>query len=173
MTGHINLSDAIDGTITYEGSDGRHYQLGQSPATLLVRPRGWHLPERHVFFDGEPVAAASSTSACTLFHCAPRLLAQWPGPISTCRSSSTISRRAYGTTSSAFAQDALGIPRGTIRATVLIETFPAAFQMEEILFELREHSAGSTRAAGTTSSRRSSASQVDVRWCCPTAPTSR
>ena len=80
VEGHINLRDAIDGTITYTGSDGRHYELADDPATLLVRPRGWHLPERHLVLDGEPVAGALFDFGLYLFHCARRLLARGSGP---------------------------------------------------------------------------------------------
>ena len=80
VDGHINLRDAIDRTITYEGSDGRHYELVEDPATLLVRPRGWHLPERHILVDGEPIAGALMDFGLYFFHCAPRLLASGSGP---------------------------------------------------------------------------------------------
>src|SRR5947209_10452907 len=73
VDGHINLRDAIDGTITYDGSDGRHYELGPNPATLLVRPRGWHLPERHLLIDSQPVAGALFDFGSDVFHCADRL----------------------------------------------------------------------------------------------------
>src|SRR5438270_9881528 len=80
VEGHINLRDAVDGTITYDGSDGRHYELADNPATLLVRPRGWHLPERHVVIDSEPAAGALVDFGLYFFHCAPRLLAKASGP---------------------------------------------------------------------------------------------
>ena len=80
VEGHINLRDAIGGTITYDGSDGRHYELVENPATLLVRPRGWHLAERHLLVDGEPVAGAFFDFGLYLFHCAPRLLAKGSAP---------------------------------------------------------------------------------------------
>ena len=80
VEGHINLRDAIDRTITYDGSDGRHYELVDDPATLLVRPRGWHLPERHLLLDGEPIAGALMDFGLYFFHCAPRLLANGSGP---------------------------------------------------------------------------------------------
>ena len=142
VEGHINLRDAIDGTITYDGSDGRHYELVESPATLLVRPRGWHLPERHVELDGEPVSGSLFDSGLYLFHCARRLLENGSGPyLYLPKLESHLEARLWNDVF-VHAQDALGIPRGTIKATVLIETLPAAFEMEEILYELREHSAG-------------------------------
>jgi malate synthase len=142
VDGHINLRDAIDGTITYEGSDGRHYELGENPATLLVRPRGWHLPERHLLVGGEPVAGAFFDFGLYFFHCAPRLLDKGSGPYFYLpKMESHLEARLWNDVFN-LAQDALGIPRGTIKATVLIETLPAAFEMDEILYELREHSAG-------------------------------
>jgi malate synthase len=142
VEGHINLRDAIDGTITYDGSDGRHYELGENPATLLVRPRGWHLPERHLLIDSEPVAGALFDFGLYFFHCAPRLLANGSGPYFYLPKLESHREARLWNAVFNFAQDALGIERGTIKATVLIETLPAAFEMDEILYELREHSAG-------------------------------
>jgi malate synthase len=142
VEGHINLRDAIDATITYSGSDGRDYELGENPATLLVRPRGWHLPERHVLVGSEPIAGALFDFGLYFFHCAPRLLANGSGPYFYLpKLESHLEARLWNEVFSS-AQDALGIPSGTIKATVLIETLPAAFEMDEILYELREHSAG-------------------------------
>jgi malate synthase len=142
IEGHINLRDAIEGTITYEGSDGRHYELGENPATLLVRPRGWHLPERHVLVDGEPMSGALFDFGLYVFHCARRLMDHGSGPYFYLPKMESHREARLWNDVFCFAQDALGIPRGTIKATVLIETLPAAFEMDEILFELREHSAG-------------------------------
>jgi malate synthase len=142
VDGHLNLRDAIDGTITYDGSDGRHYELGPSPATLLVRPRGWHLPERHLLIDSEPVAGALFDFGLYVFHCARRLIARGSGPYFYLPKLESHNEARLWNEVFCFAQDALGIPRGTIKATVLIETLPAAFEMDEILYELREHSAG-------------------------------
>jgi malate synthase len=142
VEGHINLRDAIDGTITYAGSDGRHYELAESPATLLVRPRGWHLPERHLLVGSEPVAGALFDFGLHFFHCAPRLIANGSGPYFYLpKLESHLEARLWNDVFN-FAQDAVGIPSGTIKATVLIETLPAAFEMDEILYELRDHSAG-------------------------------
>ncbi len=142
VEGHINLRDAIEGTITYTGSDGRHYELAENPATLLVRPRGWHLPERHVQLDGEPIAGALLDFGLHVFHCAPALLARGSGPYFYLPKLESHREARLWNDVFCFAQDALGIPRGTIKATVLIETLPAAFEMDEIIYELREHSAG-------------------------------
>ncbi len=142
VEGHINLRDAIDGTITYDGSDGRHYELGENPATLLVRPRGWHLPERHLLIDSEPIAGALFDFGLYCFHCAPRLIAAGSGPYFYLpKLESHLEARLWNDVFR-FAQESFGIPLGTIKATVLIETLPAAFEMDEILYELREHSAG-------------------------------
>jgi malate synthase len=142
VEGHINLRDAIDGTITYDGSDGRHYELGEHPATLLVRPRGWHLPERHLLVDSEPVAGGLFDFGLYFFHCAPRLIANGSGPYFYLpKLESHLEARLWNDVFN-FAQAAVGLPSGTIKATVLIETLPAAFEMDEILYELREHSAG-------------------------------
>jgi malate synthase len=142
VAGHINLRDAIDGRISYDSADGRHYELGPEPATLLVRPRGWHLPERHLLIDSEPVSGALFDFALFVFHCARRLLAAGSGPYFYLPKLESHREARLWNEVFEFAEDALGMRRGTIRATVLIETLPAAFEMDEILFELREHSAG-------------------------------
>jgi malate synthase len=142
VLGHVNLRDAIDRTITYESADGRRYELDPEPATLLVRPRGWHLPERHLRVGREPIAGALFDFGLYMFHCAHRLLRAGTGPYFYLpKLESHLEARLWNDVF-CFAQEALGIPRGTIKATVLIETLPAAFEMDEILFELREHSAG-------------------------------
>jgi malate synthase len=142
VQGHINLRDAIERTITYDGSDGRHYELVADPATLLVRPRGWHLPERHLLVDSQPVAGALFDFGLYAFHCAGPLIERGSGPyLYLPKLESHLEARLWNGVFER-AQDALGIPRGTIKATVLIETLPAAFEMDEILHELREHSAG-------------------------------
>ncbi len=142
VDGHRNLRDAIDGTITYRDSDGKDYALGENAATLLVRPRGWHLPERHLLVDSEPVTGALFDFGLYVFHCARRLLLGGSGPYFYLpKMESHLEARLWNDVFS-FAQECLGIPHGTIKATVLIETLPAAFEMDEILYELREHSAG-------------------------------
>jgi malate synthase len=142
VLGHVNLRDAIDGTIVYDSADGRHYELGPEPATLLVRPRGWHLPERHLLVGREPISGSLFDFGLYVFHCAERLLRAGTGPYFYLpKLESHLEARLWNDVF-CFAQDALGVPRGTIKATVLIETLPAAFEMHEILFELREHSAG-------------------------------
>jgi malate synthase len=142
VSGHLNLRDAIDGTISYDSADGRRYELAPNPATLLVRPRGWHLPERHLLVGGEPVSGALFDFGLFVFHCGHRLLRTGAGPYFYLpKLESHLEARLWNDVFS-WAERTLGIDRGTIKATVLIETLPAAFEMEEILFELREHSAG-------------------------------
>jgi malate synthase len=143
VTGHANLIDAIDGTITYESSDGRRYELRDDDvATLLVRPRGWHLDEKHLRFGEEPPAGAFLDFGLFAFHCAARLLERGSGPyLYLPKLEHHLEARLWNDVF-VWAQDALGLPLGTFRATVLIETLPAAFQMEEILYELRDHSYG-------------------------------
>jgi malate synthase len=142
VEGHINLRDAIDATITYRSSGGRRYELEVDPATLLVRPRGWHLPERHLVIDSKPVSGSLFDFGLYFFHCTGRLLSNGSGPYFYLpKLESHLEARLWNDVF-CFAQDELGVPRGTIKATVLIETLPAAFEMDEILYELREHSAG-------------------------------
>ena len=142
IDGQRNLRDAIDGTITYRDSEGKDYELSDDPATLLVRPRGWHLPERHLFVNGEPVSGSLFDFGLYVFHCTRRLLRAGTAPYFYLpKMESHLEARLWNDVF-VLAQEALGIPRGTIKATVLIETLPAAFEMDEILYELREHSAG-------------------------------
>ena len=142
VEGQLNLRDAVDRTITYDGSDGRHYELSTSPATLLVRPRGWHLVERHVLVDGAPMSGALFDFGLYFFHNAQALIAAGTGPYFYLpKLESHLEARLWNAVF-VHAQQALGIPQGTIKATVLIETILAAFEMDEILYELREHSSG-------------------------------
>jgi malate synthase len=142
VLGHANLRDAIDGTISHDSADGRHYELEPEPATLLVRPRGWHLPERHLLIGCEQISGALFDFGMYVFHCARRLLAAGSGPYFYLpKLESHLEARLWNDVF-CFAEDVLGIARGSVKATVLIETLPAAFEMDEILFELREHSAG-------------------------------
>jgi malate synthase len=139
--GHVNLTDAIEGTIELEDK-GKTYRLEGETATLLVRPRGWHLTERHVLVDGQRVAAGLMDFGLHLFHNGRRLLERGSGPYFYLpKTESHLEARLWNDVF-VHAQERLGLDRGTIRATVLIETVPAAFEMDEILYELREHSAG-------------------------------
>src|SRR3954469_7864535 len=142
IEGPVNLIDAIQGTIEFTQADGKEYRLQEDGATLLVRPRGWHLPEKHMTVDGRPIAGAFVDFGLYFFHNARRLLDKGSGPYFYLpKLESHLEARLWNDAFN-LAQDRLGIPRGTIKATVLIETIPAAFEMEEILYELRDHSAG-------------------------------
>jgi malate synthase len=142
VSGQANLLDAIEGTISYEGSDGRHYELNKETATLQVRVRGLHLPERHITFDGAVGSGALVDFGLFAFHGAPRLAAKGLGAyLYLPKLEHHLEARLWNEVLT-FAEDSLGLERGTFRATVLIETLPAAFQMEEMLYELREHSYG-------------------------------
>lgn len=139
--GHANLLDAVHGTLAYTSPEGRTYQLGSTIATLLVRPRGWHLVESHVRVDGQPVSASLFDFGIFFYHNARVLAARGAGPFFYLPKLESHREARLWNDVFVAAQDAVGIPRGTIRATVLIETILAAFEMEEILYELRDHGA--------------------------------
>ena len=142
IEGQINLRDAVAGTISYTSPEGKSYALGPSLATLMVRPRGWHLDEKHVTVDGRPISASLFDFGLFFFHNAAALIAKGTGPYFYLpKLESHLEARLWNDVFN-LAQDELGIPRGTIRATVLIETILAAFEMDEILYELKDHSAG-------------------------------
>ncbi|MGU7780294.1 malate synthase A [Burkholderia sp. PU8-34] len=141
IDGQINLKDAVRRTISLE-QNGKSYKLNDKVATLIVRPRGWHLDEKHVTVDGQRVSGGIFDFALYLFHNATELIARGSGPYFYLpKMESHLEARLWNDIFVA-AQEAIGIPRGTIRATVLIETILAAFEMDEILYELREHSSG-------------------------------
>jgi malate synthase len=141
VEGQQNMIDAIEKTISLDTGE-KSYRLNERTATLLVRPRGWHLPERHLLVDDEPMSGSLFDFGLFMFHSARRELANGTGPYFYLpKLESHLEARLWNDVF-LHAQAAVGIPRGTIRATVLIETILAAFEMEEILFELREHSAG-------------------------------
>jgi len=142
VLGQANLIDAVRLRIEYVGPEGKAYRLKEKIATLLVRPRGWHLPEKHVTVDGEPISGSLFDFGLYFFHNARERLDRSTGPYFYLpKIQSHLEARLWNDVF-LFAQDVLGIPRGSVRATVLIETLPAAFEMEEILYELREHSSG-------------------------------
>jgi malate synthase len=142
MDGHVNLIDAIERTVEYISPEGKIYRLNPTIATLLVRPRGWHLVDKHVLVDGRPISASLFDFGLYFFHDAQRLRAKGTGPYFYLpKLESHVEARLWNDVFNA-AQEALQVPRGTIKATVLIETILAAFEMDEILYELREHSAG-------------------------------
>ncbi len=141
ISGQANIMDAVRRTISFE-QVGKTYQLNEKTAVLLPRPRGWHLVEKHVEIDGKPVAAALFDFGLLFFHNARELLARGSGPYYYLpKMESHLEARLWNEIFT-FAQQALGVPHGSVRATALIETIPAAFEMDEILWELREHSAG-------------------------------
>jgi malate synthase len=141
IDGQLNLRDAVRRTITFE-QGGKRYQLKDRTAVLIVRPRGWHLDEKHVMVDGKPVSGAIFDFALYFFHNAKELLARGSGPYFYLpKMESHLEARLWNDIFVS-AQDELAVPRGSIRATALIETVVAAFEMDEILYEMREHSAG-------------------------------
>jgi malate synthase len=140
--GHVNLVDAIEGTIEYTSSEGREYALAPQTATLLVRPRGWHLPEKHLVIEGERASGALVDFGLHVFHGGRRLAERGRGVFFYLPKLEHHLEARLWNDAFSFAEDTFGLARGTLRATVLIETLPAAFQMDEILWELREHSLG-------------------------------
>jgi malate synthase len=142
LEGQANLRDAVEGTIRHISPEGKTYELSPRVATLLVRPRGWHLYERHFRVDGKPISASLFDFGLYFFHNAKRLIDKGTGPYFYLpKLESHLEARLWNDIF-CFAQEELGIPRGTVRATVLIETILAAFEMDEILYELRDHSSG-------------------------------
>ncbi len=142
IEGQVNLRDAINRSIRLVSPEGKKYELAERTATLMVRPRGWHLVEKHVLVDGQPISASLFDFGLFFFHNAAELLKRGTGPYFYLpKLESHLEARLWNDVF-LFAQERLSIPRGTIRATVLIETILATFEMDEILWELREHSAG-------------------------------
>jgi malate synthase len=142
VQGQINLRDAVAGTISFTSPEGKSYALRDEIATLMVRPRGWHLIDKHVRIDGRPVPAALLDFGLYFFHNARVLLERGSAPYFYLpKLESHLEARLWNDVF-VMAQDEVGVPRGSIRATVLIETILAAFEMDEILYELRDHSAG-------------------------------
>ncbi len=142
LDGQSNLRDAVSGAIGYVSPEGKRYELGAKTAVLMVRPRGWHLAEKHFLVDGSPISASLFDFGLFFFHNAKALLAKGSGPYFYLpKMESHLEARLWNDVFR-FAQDSLGVPRGSIRATVLIETILGAFEMDEIIYELREHSAG-------------------------------
>ncbi|MQA04954.1 MAG: malate synthase A [Streptosporangiales bacterium] len=141
--GQLNLLHAVTGSIDFTSPEGKRYELGDGElATIVVRPRGWHLPEKHVLVDGQQISGSLVDFALYLTACGRKQVDRGYGPYYYLpKMESHLEARLWNDVFNA-AQDFLGIPRGTIRATVLIETYPAAFEMEEILYELCEHSSG-------------------------------
>src|SRR6202163_4854255 len=142
LEGQINLRDAIRRTIEFTSPEGKKYKLNEKTATLLVRPRGWHLNEKHVLLGDKPISGSLFDFGLFFFHNAKQLMANGSGPYFYLpKLESHVEARLWNDVFN-YAQDALDVPRGTIRATVLIETILASFEMDEILYELRDHSSG-------------------------------
>ncbi|MBV9368415.1 MAG: malate synthase A, partial [Frankiales bacterium] len=142
VQGQINLTDAIERRVDFTTPEGKEYKLKDVVAALMPRPRGWHLPEKHVLVDDEPISGSLFDFGLFFFHNAKRLLDKGTRPYFYLpKMESHLEARLWNDVFT-HAQEALGVPHGTIRATVLIETIPAAFEMDEILYELRDHSYG-------------------------------
>ena len=142
IEGHINLRDAIKGTIGFTSPEGKRYELAPKIATLLVRPRGWHLSEKHCLVDGKPISGSLFDFGLFFFHNAKTQVAKGTGPYFYLPKMESYLEARLWNDVFVFSQDYVGVPQGTIRATVLIETILGAFQMDEILYELRNHSSG-------------------------------
>ena len=142
IQGQINLRDAVNRSISFTNLNGKHYSLNDKPAVLMVRPRGWHLIEKNVLIDGEPISASIIDFGLYFFHNVKSLIGNGSGPYFYLpKLESHVEARLWNDIF-IMAQNELGVPQSTIKATVLIETITAAFEMDEILYELREHSAG-------------------------------
>jgi malate synthase len=139
--GQVNLADAVRGTIEHD-ENGKHYELGEETAVLLVRPRGLHLPERHLGLNGGEVTGAFMDFGLFMHRNATELLERGAGPYFYIPKLESGREAALWRDAFVIAEDALGLDRGTVKATVLVETLPAAFEMDAILYELRDHSAG-------------------------------
>jgi len=142
IAGQANCIDAVRRTLEYASPEGKRYQLGETLATLVVRPRGWHLEEKHVLVDGEPMSASLFDFGLYFFHNARELLDRRSGPYFYLPKLENHLEARLWNEVFVLSQEELGIPAGTIRATVLIETILAAFEMDEILYELRDHASG-------------------------------
>jgi malate synthase len=142
MDGQVNMKDRWNGSIDFTDERGKDYKISDTPAVLLIRPRGWHLPEEHIRVDGEPMAGALVDFGLYFFHNAKAQIAAGTGPYFYLPKMESHKEAALWDDVFRWAQGELGIPVGTIKATVLIETLPAAFEMDEILHALREHIVG-------------------------------
>ncbi|KLV06009.1 malate synthase [Photobacterium aquae] len=143
IEGHRNLRDAVNGTISYtQPETGKHYELAEDPAVLICRVRGLHLPEKHLFWQGEPIPGCLMDFALYFFHNHRQLLEKGSGPYFYIPKLQAYQEAAWWSDVFSFAEDEFGLARGTIKATVLIETLPAVFEMDEILYSLKEHIVG-------------------------------
>jgi malate synthase len=140
VEGQANLTAAIERTLTFRNPDGRTYTLNEKTATLIVRPRGWHMVEKHVLVDGRPVSASLFDFGVYMARNARLLVEKGLGPYFYLPKMESYLEARLWAQAFRLAEDALGLPRGTVKATVLVETIPAAYEMDEILYELRDHS---------------------------------
>jgi hypothetical protein len=166
IEGQANLRDAVRGVIGYTSPEGKQYAVGECPAVLMVRPRGWHLEEKHFLVDGRPISASLFDFGLFFFHNARTLIENGTGPYFYLPKLESHMEARLWNQVFVRSQEELGISTGTIRATVLIETILAAFEMDEILWELREHSSGLNCGPGTTSSASSRSSATTRISCC-------
>jgi malate synthase len=142
IQGQVNLMEAVRRTLTYKSPEGKSYRLNESTAVLIVRPRGWHLPEKHWLLDGKPIAGALVDFGLYLFHNASELISRGSGPYFYLpKLESHLEARLWAEVIG-FSERMLGLPRGSVKVTVLIETITAAFEIDEILYELRENIVG-------------------------------
>ncbi len=142
MQGQINVRDAVNGSIAFKSPEGKEYKLNATTAVLLIRPRGWHLVEKHMLIDGKPISGSLFDFGLYFFHNAAELLKRGRGPYFYLpKMESHLEARLWNDVF-VFAQEYCGVPQGSVRATVLVETILASFEMDEILYELRDHSAG-------------------------------
>jgi malate synthase len=142
LQGQQNMIDAVAGTIAFTSVEGKEYRLNPHPATLIVRPRGLHLEEKHLLLDGQPIPASLFDFGLYFFHNAKALIAKGSGPYFYLPKLESHHEAAWWNEVFVFAQSALGIPHGTIKATILIETLPASFELHEILYALKDHCVG-------------------------------
>ncbi|MEM8551156.1 MAG: malate synthase A, partial [Pseudomonadota bacterium] len=142
MDGQVNMIDRWGGTIDFTDERGKEYKLSDTPAVLLIRPRGWHLPENHIEVDGEAMSGSLVDFGLYVFHNAKKQIAAGTGPYFYLPKMESHKEAELWNDVFVHAQDALGIEQGTIKATVLIETLPAAFEMDEIIYALKDHMAG-------------------------------
>ncbi len=143
MDGQVNLRDAVEGTISYQGPEGKEYRLNEGRlATLIVRPRGWHMKEKNVVYDDEPIPASLFDFGLFFFHNARKLIAKGSAPYFYLPKMESRKEARLWNSVFNYAQDTMGILRGTIRATALIETLTGAFEMDEFLYELKDHAGG-------------------------------
>lgn len=142
IQGQTNLKDAVNRTISYINENGKEYRLQEKAATLMVRPRGWHLTEKHLLIDGEPASASLVDFGLYFYHNAKTLIQNGSGPYFYLPKIESYKEARLWNKVFEFAQDYCDVPQGTIKATVLVETIPAVFQLHEILWELKDHAAG-------------------------------